>query len=229
MTGNKEMAESQTPQELPEVVDENPQRRREWVGPFRSVVLPILVVAAIVGGIFYFETRDSGPSATPAGSNGAQLGIVALPPEKNATGDKPEAKEGKPAPDFVLKTLDGETVRLSDLQGQAVLINFWATWCTPCRREMPEIQTVYEEYKDQGFVVIAVNIQESSEQVRAWAEEFGLTFPIAMDSTGAVTNEYLLLDVLPTTVFVGRDGVIKSIYRGQMDQKIILDNLQKIL
>ena len=95
-------------------VEERPQNRREWSGALRSLVLPLLIVATIVGGLFYLERRDSGGSAASADG----LGIVTLPAAKNATGQSPSSDVGRAAPDFVLQRLDGTTLRLSDLQGK---------------------------------------------------------------------------------------------------------------
>jgi cytochrome c biogenesis protein CcmG/thiol:disulfide interchange protein DsbE len=137
---------------------------------------------------------------------------------------QPARADGKPqaaalprkdytAPDFTLQTLDGRSMTLSDLRGQAVLINFWATWCPPCRLEMPAIQQVYDQYRDQGFEVLAVNLQEQNAQVSAFAEEMGLTFPILFDRDGSVSHTYLVRS-LPTTFFVDRFGLIQEVIIG---------------
>jgi peroxiredoxin len=125
----------------------------------------------------------------------------------------PSPQAGFAAPDFTLETLDGKTVSLSDLRGQAVLINFWATWCPPCRAEMPAIQQVYEQYRDQGFTVLAVDLQEGDAQVAAFVEELGLTFPILMDREGTVAGRYQV-KALPSTFFVDREGVIQEVTLG---------------
>src|SRR5215208_4002826 len=107
-------AETPPASEDPAAVDERPQRRREWSGPWRSVVVPVLAVAAIAGGILYWESRGQASVETADGPQ--TLGIVALPADRNPTGAKPDAAEGKPAPDFILRDGDGATVRLSDLR-----------------------------------------------------------------------------------------------------------------
>lgn len=128
-------------------------------------------------------------------------------------GNSPLPRKGFAAPDFALETLDGQTVTLSDLQGQAVLVNFWASWCLPCREEMPAIQQVYEQYHDQGFVVLAVNLQEQDAQVAAFADQLGLTFPILMDRDGSVFDRYQV-SALPSTFFVDQAGVIQDVAVG---------------
>jgi peroxiredoxin len=129
--------------------------------------------------------------------------------------DDPPAlpQEGFVAPDFALEALDGRTIALSELRGQVVLINFWATWCPPCRAEMPAIQQVYEQYRDQGFEVLVVNVQELDAQMSAFVEERGLTFPVLADRDGSVSNVYQVTSI-PTTFFVDRSGVIQEIIVG---------------
>jgi peroxiredoxin len=131
-----------------------------------------------------------------------------------ALGAGPELpREGFTAPDLTLQTLDGRTATLSELRGQAVLINFWASWCPPCRNEMPAIQQVYEEYRDEGFTVLAINSQEQEARVSAFAEPLGLTFPILIDRDGSVFDAYQVA-ALPTTFFVDRAGVIRGVTTG---------------
>ena len=125
----------------------------------------------------------------------------------------PLPRSGYPAPDFTLETLEGKTVTLSDLHGEVVLINFWATWCPPCRAEMPAIQKVYEEYRDQGFTVLAVNQRENPGRVVAFMDELGLTFPVPMDRDGRVFERYRV-NALPSTFFVDRAGIIQDVTIG---------------
>jgi cytochrome c biogenesis protein CcmG/thiol:disulfide interchange protein DsbE len=125
----------------------------------------------------------------------------------------PSPQVGFAAPDFALETLDGKMVTLSDLRGQAVLINFWATWCPPCRAEMPAIQHVYDRYRDQGFIVLAVDSQEGDTQVRAFTDQMDLTFPVLMDRDGSVFAGYQVM-ALPSTFFVDRAGIIYEVTVG---------------
>src|SRR5688500_14484813 len=135
-------------------VDERPQGRREWSGAMRSIVLPVLVVGAIVAAIWLIEQRDGGASG------GGNTGIVDRPSGSIRAGQEVAAERGKVAPDFVLDTVDGGSVRLSDFAGRPVFVNFWATWCTPCRKEMPEIIAARERYAESGLEVIAINALE---------------------------------------------------------------------
>ena len=109
-----------------------------------------------------------------------------------------------------------------------MLINFWATWCPPCRLEMPYLQAAYERYKEQGFTVLAVDQQESPEAVRAYFQELGLTFPTVIDGTGEVSSLYRVL-ALPTTYFVDRDGIVQIMHRGAMTEQQLENYLAQML
>lgn len=145
----------------------------------------------------------------------AWIAISRVPAEAaSARSDRaPLPQTGFAAPDFTLETLNGQTVSLLSLRGQAVLINFWATWCPPCRAEMPAIQQVYDRYRDRGFTVLAVNLQESDAQVAAFAEQLGLTFPIPMDRSGSVFAQYRVR-ALPSTFFIDKRGIIQNVTVG---------------
>lgn len=135
-----------------------------------------------------------------------------------ASGARRTAKVGEPAPDFALPTPDGETVRLSDLRGRPVLLNFWATWCPPCKIEMPDIEALYQKYKDQGFTVIAIDQQESAEAVQKYFDEMGLSFQPVIDSSGEIFSLYRVV-ALPTSYFVDAEGVVRFQHRGMMTRE----------
>ncbi len=124
----------------------------------------------------------------------------------------PAPEVGAVAPDFTLANLNGASVGLSELRGQVVLINFWATWCVPCRVEMPAIQA---RYNDGDFAVLAVNFDESAEKVRAFADELGLDFPILLDPGGKIQELYRVRGY-PSSYFVDTNGVIQFIHIGEM-------------
>lgn len=129
-------------------------------------------------------------------------------------------EEGQRAPDFELEDLAGNEVRLSDYRGQVVLVNFWAVWCGPCRAEFPEIQGVYARNQDQGFVVLAVNVQDREEQVREYAQELGLTFPVLLDPLGRATGPYKA-NKLPTSYLLDPEGVIALKKIGPISKEMI--------
>ncbi len=112
-------------------------------------------------------------------------------------------------PDISLDTLDGSKFKLSDQIGRPVVVNFWATWCLPCRAEMPAFEQVYRNHRDQGLVVVGVDVAESPDVVAKFVSEAGATFPIALDVSGEVTELYRIQG-MPTTFFIGRDGKIKD-------------------
>ena len=145
------------------------------------------------------------------------------------TGSVP--KEGFTAPDFTLELLDGGNITLSDLQGKVVLVNFWTSWCPPCRKEMPAIESVYRSYKDLGLVVVGLNLtaQDSKPDVSAFVQEIGVTFPIALDVNNAVGNLYRVT-ALPTSFFIDRKGVIRSIIvGGPMSEAVIQSKVEELL
>jgi peroxiredoxin len=130
------------------------------------------------------------------------------------TGGKPV--EGEEAPDFTLTTLDGKQRSLSDLKGKAVMINFWGTWCPPCKTEMPAIQQAYMINKSKGFEVVSVNIRENDLPVSNFAQQMGLTFPIWMDKDREVVKQYKI-GPIPSTFFINRDGVIEKKIEGPLE------------
>lgn len=149
----------------------------------------------------------------------------------STAGQIPAPQQGFLAPDFELKTPTGESVKLSDLRGQAVLVNLWATWCPPCRAEMQTIETVYNEYKDQGFVVLAVNMtyQDNQFDIMPFVTEQGLTFPVLLDETGDMANAYQLKS-LPSSYFIGRDGIIHEVViGGPMAEALLRTRVEDIL
>jgi peroxiredoxin len=135
---------------------------------------------------------------------------------------------GDQATEFVLSDLEGNDVSLSDFAGQPLMINFWATWCAPCRLEMPELQKAQETHQDQGLVVLAVNAQEDPQQVREFIDELGLTFTPLLDSDGAVGRAYGALG-LPSTYFVEPSGEVSAVHRGILSKEQIETYLTQIL
>jgi thiol-disulfide isomerase/thioredoxin len=121
------------------------------------------------------------------------------------------------APDFTLPTLSGGPMRLADLRGKVVLLNFWATWCMPCRQEMPTLETLYQRYKDAGLVVLAVNMDTlSTTGVEAFVQEVAVTFPIVLDPAWATAQTYRVLG-LPTTYLIDRAGNVVVREVGERD------------
>lgn len=157
--------------------------------------------------------------------------LSADPALDSATAGQSAPQAGFTAPNFTLQTPTGESYTLSELKGKAVLVNLWATWCPPCRAEMPAIQKVYDEYKDQGFVVLAVDMtaQDNPADVLPFAEKFSLNFPILLDETGDVGRAYQLRS-LPSSYFIDREGVISEVViGGPMSEALLRTRVEQIL
>jgi thiol-disulfide isomerase/thioredoxin len=130
---------------------------------------------------------------------------------------------GNLAPDFQLQSLDGQTVSLGNLQSKPVLINFWATWCSPCRSEMPYIQEIYEEWSGKGLVVLAINMGESPSKVGEFMQFYNLSFTVLLDTKQAIAQEYNI-QYIPTTFFVDKDGIIQDKMIGAFRNKTQIEN-----
>jgi peroxiredoxin len=111
------------------------------------------------------------------------------------------------APSFTLKDLNGKETKLEDQRGKIVFLNFWATWCPPCRDEMPSMEKLYTKFRDRDFAMLAVDLQEGAKKVRAFKEKFKLNFPILLDSDGSVGVEYGAFSI-PTTYLIDREGYV---------------------
>lgn len=120
------------------------------------------------------------------------------------------------APDFTLKSNSGENLRLAEQRGKVVMLNFWATWCAPCRKEMPLLDDLYNRYNAAGFELYGVNVEPESEPADKMAGEMGLSFPILYDTDSKVSRLYSV-DAMPTTVVIDRDGNIRYVNRGYRD------------
>jgi peroxiredoxin len=119
-----------------------------------------------------------------------------------------------PAPGFSLQSRDGQQVSLASLKGKVVMVNFWATWCVPCRQEMPHLQALYDRYNSLGFELLAVNVEKNNaEGARKWLEETPVTFPVLFDPNNEVTKLYKV-QTMPSTVLVARDGTMRFIHHG---------------
>lgn len=130
--------------------------------------------------------------------------------------DAPKPEVGKPAPDFSLQTLDGRTVRLSDLKGKVVFVNLWATWCPPCREEMPSMVRLYNFMRTRGVEILAVSEDTDREALRKFVERNAVTFPVLLDEGKRVYNLYRATGV-PETHLIDRNGVLRSSTIGAFD------------
>ena len=152
-------------------------------------------------------------------------------PTPGASSGVVSPREGFLAPDFTLKTLNGQMTSLSAQRGRVVVINLWASWCGPCRAEMPAIQKVYASERERGLTVLAVNgtFQDSASNASAFAQQYGLSFPILLDTDGRVSREYLL-SALPSTYIVDRRGIIRAVVvGGPMSEAFVRSKVEPLL
>ena len=145
----------------------------------------------------------------------AWIWFTRLPVGLGPTSPIEAAQVGFLAPDFTLSSLDSQEVSLANLKGKPMVLNFWASWCPPCKAEMPAFQETFQEYDGSDLQIIAINAtnQDSLTEVTQFIEEYGITFPIPLDRSGAVARAYLVHS-LPTTYFIDKNGVIKEIIIG---------------
>ncbi len=181
---------------------------------FLIIALTMIGMAATLGWFIPEQVGDAAP-ADSAADEAAPQALQGNP-------------VGQPAPLFTLPDMEGNPVSLRDFRGRPVLLNFWATWCGPCRAEMPIIEEAYQKYKDQGFVVLAIDVQENPEVAQAFAGWLGMTFSILDDGSGNVSYQYRVR-ALPTSFFVDRKGVIRGWESGAMSRGVLERHLAKIL
>lgn len=148
----------------------------------------------------------------------------------SATVDAAPGLSGQAAPDFALKTATGENLRLSEYRGDVVMINFWATWCGPCRQEMPLLDDLYNRYKRVGFNLLGVNIDDDSDKAMRMIRELGVTFPVLFDARKEVSKLYEV-DAMPVTVLIDREGQIRFVHHGYKSgyEQKYLDQVRSLL
>ena len=202
------------------------------------LVAALLVVAVITLplGTIGRQVDAASPSPSPAASPPAASEAPAktaspavgtsssTPPPLPVTG----IDVGQVAPDFELRTPEGETIRLSDFRGKPVWVNFWAPWCPACRTEMPRLEGLYLEHADDGLVILGVGVRDSPESMRAYAGEVGVTYPIVVDGNGAVANGYRAL-ALPVHYWIDREGIVRDWAFGELPPDLLAASLETIL
>ncbi len=125
--------------------------------------------------------------------------------------------EAEKAPNFTLKSRDGKNIKLSELRGQVVLVNFWASWCGPCRQEMPILEKLYKKYKSLGFVILGVNVDDKPEQAESLLKLIDVSFPVVFDTDKKVSEKYKVT-AMPSSFFIDRDGKMRSEHKGYLPE-----------
>ena len=185
--------------------------------------LAFLIVAVILALFVQREFIDSG--VDEAMTTSGEMVTIGLLDDLTLAIDEP-------APDFALTNLDGETVRLSDFRGKTVVLNFWASWCPPCREEMPDFQELWDERGEGGsddLVMLALDflVQDTMADARGFVEGNGFTFPVLFDTAdGAVADRYRVRG-LPATFFIDREGVVRSVNYGPVFRNLLPDGVAK--
>ncbi len=171
-------------------------------------VFGIIVVMALLFGGFYMFSKENN-TKQDVSNNTVEENID----EENIDERSQEVAVGKIAPNFTLKNLNGEEVSLSDYEGKIVLINFWATWCGYCDKEMPDLQRIHKENED--LVVLAVDVKENKEDVQSYIDKGNYDFPILLDENGETSINYLV-SAFPTSYFVDKKGILLGAVQGMM-------------
>jgi thiol-disulfide isomerase/thioredoxin len=188
-------------------------------------VLAVLGVVLIINVIDLNKKEEaSGPNMVDVTNDTSVDGVQIVSPGEVGI------KQGEQAPDFELPLLDGELVKLSDLKGQKVLINFWASWCGPCKKEMPELEQLYKEHGDE-IKIIAINATDSerNEQVvHDYIAENGYTFPVALDKDMSVTDGMYRVISIPTSYFIDTQGTIQTRYVGPMTYDFMINTINSL-
>lgn len=184
-----------------------------------------LALLALLGGVALAVRSQRGGGSGPVSVAGAPTPAASAPAETGVgpLNDQRPIK-GQFAPDFALRDADGRLVRLSDLRGKVVWVNFWASWCVPCKEELPNIQKVYDEKRAEGLEVLAVNWQEDLETASEFFESTGLHLPMLLDKTGSVYTQYRLQG-LPDSFFIDREGNITALQFGFLSEAKMRERL----
>lgn len=135
-----------------------------------------------------------------------------------------------PAPAFTLQSSDGKTVSLAQFKGDVVMINFWASWCGPCRQEMPLLDNIYRQYKDMGFTLLGVNVEPNAGGANAWLKKTPVSYPILYDPKSRVSQLYQV-QAMPTTVIIDRQGIVRFVHNGYLpgDENQYMNSIRSLI
>ncbi len=194
----------------------------------RQIAIGVIILGVALAAVaaFLLFSNQSGSGGTADTSNiPDSLAVATLAGIKNS-GAQPV--QGKPAPNFGFRYPDGSSYTLADFRGQPVIVNFWATWCPPCRREMPGLVKAYETHKEDGLMIIEMDVAEPAEAVAQFVQEYNMTMPVVLDRRQEVTRLYRT-DSFPTSFFIDKNGVIQARWIGYLPEDQLALNLEKIM
>jgi peroxiredoxin len=133
--------------------------------------------------------------------------------------------QGQPAPDFTLKSNTNVNMRLGEMRGEVIMLNFWATWCGPCRQEMPELEKLYNKFKSAGFRVLAINVDTETKNTKNFLSSLNISYPVLFDNQKSVSRQYNI-EAMPSSVIIDRDGKIRYIHQGFQPSYVALYEAQ---
>lgn len=192
---------------------------------FKKILPVVLLAALLIWGIYDIAHKNNINNNTAGNANISTKAETDKSVEANTGIEK-----GDQAPDFELKTLDGKQAKLSDYRGKKVILNFWATWCPPCRAEIPDMEKFYSSYKDKGIVILGVNLtqtEKSQSDVGDFAKSYGITYPVVLDAENSVAGVYQV-SAIPTSYIIDSQGIISEKVVGPMDFETMKDMLASI-
>lgn len=207
--------------------DAGRDRVRTWSVITAGALAGVLFVMA--GFLVLQLQRRSQELGVIAAQGRAQSALTTGGASNSSAGGLPrQARVGYYPPDFTLSTLEGKSVKLSDLKGKPLWVNFWATWCPPCRAEMPEMKQKYAQFKDKGLVILGVDMSEDPGTVKQFVKGNGYNWTFLLDSGGQVASQYYVTGI-PTHLFIGTDGVIKAMQVGGIPSSMMDRYLSQII
>jgi peroxiredoxin len=188
---------------------------------WKNITIASLLLAMVIWGVYDFEAKKQETQKTIAPTATEQA---------NTTNSKSGVEKGEMAPDFTLQTINGKTYKLSNLRGKKVLLNFFATWCPPCKGEMPNMEEFYKENNDKDITVLAVNLttgETDPNNIPKFISNYGLTFPVLLDKQGNIGDIYQAFSI-PTSYFIDTKGIIREKMVGAMDKETMENYISNI-